>query len=351
MLKSFLSIGALPASFSRYLISKEVDFVKKHCGQYPVVYLDLKDCKGDNWEEMYQQIWLCVRKMVARHKNELSGFNLSSFQLNEPFVVAPTNITSVSSTLDWLITSLFEHHKKEVIVLVDECDSPLNCAFRSPNNFFDKASKFFGKFYSCALKGNSALKKACLMGIVEVCSAGILSGLNNVQVYSVADEEYSSMFGFLESEIVSLLGGNDLQLQQVREWYNGYFIGSNMVTNPWSLMNYISDRVFTDYWGYTAYLDTISTILSPHVRKTITPILTILFEKREKVEVAPLTTQVNYSNTDWDTTSILHFLVHTGYLTYNLEQNKAFVSIPNQEVFIHWKEVTKLVKVAIEPQF
>jgi len=47
MLKSFLSIGALPTNFSRYLISKEVDFVEKHCGKYPVVYLDFKDCKGD----------------------------------------------------------------------------------------------------------------------------------------------------------------------------------------------------------------------------------------------------------------------------------------------------------------
>ncbi len=56
MLKSFLSIGASSESFSRYLISKKVDFVNKHCGQYPVVYLDLKDCKGDTWEEMYQEI-------------------------------------------------------------------------------------------------------------------------------------------------------------------------------------------------------------------------------------------------------------------------------------------------------
>lgn len=355
MLKSFLSIGSSPTNFSRYLISKEVDFVKKHCGQYPVVYLDLKDCKGDTWEEMYQEIWLCIRKMVARHKNELA---VALSVQNDPIALAlsapyaPTNTTFVSSTLDWLITSVFEHHNKHVIVLIDEYDSPLNCAFRSPNNFYDKASKFFGKFYSSALKGNSALKKACLMGIVEVRGAGILSGLNNIKVFSVSHERYSSIFGFLESEVSSLLGGNITQLEQVREWYNGYYIGSNMVINPWSLMNYISDGIFTDYWVNSAYLDTISTILSPHVKKILAPIFAILSEEGKKLEISPLKTQVNYSNTDWDTTSILHFLVHTGYLTYNVEQNKTFASIPNKEVYTHWeKEVNELVKVAFEPQF
>jgi hypothetical protein len=300
---------------------------------------------------MYQEIWLCIRKMVALHMNELSDYNLSSFQLAEPDVVAPTNISFVSSTLDWLISSLFKYHKKEVIVLVDEYDSPLNCAFHcGPNNFYDKALKFFGKFYSSALKGNSSLKKACLMGIVEVRGAGILSGLNNVKVYSVSHERYSSMFGFLESEVRTLLGEDVTQMAQIRKWYNGYSIGSSMVINPWSLVNYISDKVFSDYWVDSAFLDTLFTVLSPHVKTIITPIFAILTEKREKFEVSPLQTKVNYSTTDWDITSILHFLVHTGYLTYTIEQNKAFVSIPNHEIFQHWKkEVNKLVNVTFEP--
>jgi hypothetical protein len=290
--------------------------------------------------------------MVARHRTELTTALSNqndpiALTLSGPF--APTNTAFVSSTLDWLITSLFEHYKKEVIVLIDEYDSPLNHAFR--NGFYDKASKFFGKFYSCALKGNSALKKACLMGIVEVRGAGILSGLNNIQVYSVADRKYSSKFGFTKSEIESIVG-NETDMDDIYDWYNGYIIGDNLVINPWSFMTWLDRKEFKSYWVNSAYLDTISTILSHHVKTILAPIFAILSQKKEKYEIAPLKTQVNYSNTDWDTTSILHFLVHTGYLTYNVEQNKPFASIPNKEVYIHWEEeVTKLVKVAFEPQF
>jgi len=178
------------------------------------------------------------------------------------------------------------------------------------------------------------LKKACLMGIVD---AGILSGLNNIQVYSIADEEYSSMFGFVDSEVNTLIGGDSNQMAQIREWYSGYTIGSHNVINPWSFMCCLKRNKVKSYRGSSAYLDTISKILSPHVKTIFAPIVEILFEKNEKYEISPLKTQVNYSNTDWDTTSILHFLVHTGYLTYNEEQNTAFVSIPNKEVYIHWK--------------
>ncbi len=46
MLKSFLSLGAQAEDFRRFDIGKNQAFLEKHCGQYPVVYLDLKDCKG-----------------------------------------------------------------------------------------------------------------------------------------------------------------------------------------------------------------------------------------------------------------------------------------------------------------
>ena len=107
----------------------------------------------------------------------------------------------------------------------------------------------------------------------------------------------------------------------------------------WSFMTWLRRREFKP-------------ILSPHVKKVFAPILVILFNKEEKYEIAPLDTKVNYSNTNWDATSILHFLVHTGYLTYKVEQNKAFVSIPNKEVYMYWeKEVTNLINFAFTPQF
>jgi hypothetical protein len=72
MLKSFLSFGANPDRFNRFSICTHQDFVRSHCGKHPVVYLDLKNCRGETWNEMYQNIWMSVRIMVNRHKQELS---------------------------------------------------------------------------------------------------------------------------------------------------------------------------------------------------------------------------------------------------------------------------------------
>ena len=108
MLQSFLSIGSQAASFRRYSIGKQTAFVKQHCGKYPVVYLNLKDCtQGETWDQMYQEVWLCIRKMVKKHEKDLDHINLSLFQLNETETVAPINSASVSSSLKWLIKSLY----------------------------------------------------------------------------------------------------------------------------------------------------------------------------------------------------------------------------------------------------
>ena len=51
MLKSFVSLGAKPSSFADYNIAHEMEFVEKHGGKYYAVYLNLKECGGDTWEE------------------------------------------------------------------------------------------------------------------------------------------------------------------------------------------------------------------------------------------------------------------------------------------------------------
>jgi hypothetical protein len=86
--------------------------------------------------------------------------------------------------------------------------------------------------YSTALKVNTALEMACMMGIVEVHGAGILSGLNNIRVYPVSSERYASHFGFTPDEVTAILPAN-LLLADVMRWYNGYRIGSLTLINPW----------------------------------------------------------------------------------------------------------------------
>ena len=104
MLKSFLSLGSQPSSFSRYLISNDTDFVSNHCGKYPVIYLNLKDCKGETWDQMYQEVWLCIRDMVEIHQDLVEAIGrLDPNELNFNKRTPPSYFADV---LKWLIKSL-----------------------------------------------------------------------------------------------------------------------------------------------------------------------------------------------------------------------------------------------------
>jgi Predicted AAA-ATPase/PD-(D/E)XK nuclease superfamily len=215
-----------------------------------------------------------------------------------------------------------------VIVLIDEYDAPLNHAFRM--GFYDSASEFFGSSYSNCLKSNAALERACLMGIVEIRGTGILSGLNNMVLYSSKSERYSQYFGFTKEEITTFLKDDTEQIQKVMEWYNGYYMGSNKMINPWSFMNYVDSKELVSYWVQTANIDSIRTIINPVLSIELIKILVELYEGKD-YEIGELSTKVNYGSS-FDIDLILCFLVHTGYLTYN--KNK--VSMPNHEIKSEW---------------
>lgn len=63
---------------------------------------------------------------------------------------------------------------------------------------------------------------------------------------------------------------------------------------------------------------------------------------------------MNYNEANWEIDSILHYLVHTGYLTYQTKSDGEYgeVWIPNKEVRSHWeKHVIKLLKSVLCPKY
>ena len=353
MLKSFLSIGAVSSHFERFLISNDKEFVDEHCGQYPVVFVDLKDCKGDTWEEMYGEIWGGVCTMVHRHCEEIDSEiqRRKSYGIDFENPIPYAVVDVVVNTLSWLIDSLYQKHGKRVIVLVDEYDAPLNHAFRK--GYYDQASSFFQSFYSQALKGNSALKRACLMGIVEYRGAGILSGLNNINVYSVDYERYSKYFGFSRNEMESVLSplGKSASLEMVLNWYDGYIIGSQTMASPWSFLKWLDFGIFDAYWVQTSFTETLASIIRPSLTTNLIVMISILLNQ-QVLFISPLSTQVDYKNEEWDPDSVMHFFVLTGYLAYRKPHGADYgqVWIPNLEIASVWNsDIMKLLNEKFGP--
>ncbi|KAJ3378747.1 hypothetical protein HDU92_007145, partial [Lobulomyces angularis] len=292
MLRSFLSIGSDPNRFQRYLIFKEEKFMDQHCGKYPVVFLDLKDIKGDNWDEMLRKISLYVGKLVNTFSTVLNSKRSHSDQLDfDAFTSLTADKGLLTTSLSFLIKQLCKIYQKRVIVLIDEYDSPLNNAFQK--GFYDNAST---TFFSSALKGNSALEKACLVGVVGIGSGPDLTGLNNVVFYNIAREKYSTFFGFTTEEIRFFIS-DEKTLDEVLNWYSGYWIGSKQMLNPWSFLLWLKKKEFKSHWVEMANIENLFTFLHGH-KQLFIEILHIVFSG-DPLDVSGLRSVVDYSKNAW----------------------------------------------------
>jgi Predicted AAA-ATPase len=194
MLKTFFSLGAESKDFSGFFIGAETEFIEEHCGKYPVVSLNMKGINGHDWGEMLTRIWSCLRDTLEDQEEKLNEQDIQFIGIDCYDATLQPNETIAARFLKRLMTRLKKKYKQNVIVLIDDYDAPLNHALQM--GFYERASSFFKEFYSNGLKDNPSLKRACLMGIVEIRGGGIHSGLNNLVTYPCNKEEFSQYFGF-----------------------------------------------------------------------------------------------------------------------------------------------------------
>ena len=228
---------------------------------------------------------------------------------------------------------LYKYYNKEVVLLIDEYDSPLISAYEY--HYYDKAVIFFKIFYGEALKTNQYLKMGIMTGIIRVIKAGIFSDLNNLSIYSILNEHYSDFFGFTEAEVEKVLKDFEIEfkLSDVKSWYNGYKFGNSDVYNPWSILKFLQFKKLAPYWVETSGNFLINDILKNADTET-TETLEQLFSG-ESVEE-----NIN-GNSDLSVLlgqeEIWELLLFSGYLTIDEKigedyENVYSLRLPNREV-------------------
>ncbi|MGL6024829.1 MAG: AAA family ATPase, partial [Cetobacterium sp.] len=289
----------------------------KYSGEYPVIYISLKDVKVSNWE-------LCLEKISALIKKEYRKYGL----------VLEDGRGALENSLLNLSEHLYEKYRKKVIILIDEYDTPLVTAHSQ--GYYNEAIFFFRNFLSAALKGNPYLEFSVLTGILRIAKESIFSGLNNLTVSTILDNKYEH-FGLSENEVEEALKYYELdyELEEVKKWYNGYKFGNKLVYNPWSIINSINDRELNPYWVNTSDNALIKQLLAKNDSK--------VFEELElifKGEVIWETISENIVFDDLNNiNSIWSLMLFSGYLTYEqmrvspITGLKSYsLKIPNTEI-------------------
>jgi len=331
MLKYFFDIKKADENrkLFRDLYIEKTDSFKEQ-GQYPVVFLSLKDLKATTWEEMERKIIITLSDFLSEYEyllNELSGIN---FENLKNIIYKEAGIDDLTTTLKFLTKILYEKYNKKIVVLVDEYDSPLVSAYI--NGYYEKAKNFFKTFYSLVLKDNNYLQMGILTGIIRVIKAGIFSDLNNLRTYTILSDDYTNSYGLTEEEVEKSLKdyGIEAEISKVKDWYDGYKFGDSEVYNPWSILNFLQDKKLRAYWVDTSGNDLINNVLKMRNKNIITALERLFNGEGLRQNISGTSDLSKILSDD----EIWELLLFSGYLTVEekINQDNYILRLPNKEV-------------------
>lgn len=345
MLRVFFEISDEDTSiyFKDKAIWKCGEDYTKHQGKYPVIFLTFKDVKFHSWESTLDKIRGLLQAEFGRHLELRESKKVAEYEKEYFARIIDESATEVdlTSALEHLSKMLAEHYGKAPVIIIDEYDTPIQEGYAK--DFYDEIIGFMRNFFSGAFKDNKNLSYGFLTGILRIAQESIFSGLNNLTVNSVMDEEYESYFGFTYSEVNEMLEyyGMTDKGAELKDWYDGYLFGSTEIYNPWSVINYISRGCIPQaYWVNTGKNEVLEAVLKVATDDIIERLYALL--QGERV-IARIDQNVVYRSLSEDPANIYSLLLVAGYLktpTKELQADGAYlceVSIPNREIAAVYK--------------
>ena len=322
------------------IMSQDEKYTSK-LGYYPVIYLTLKDAGLMNYEMMLMQLKTIMMELFYEHRNLLEG-EMAEGERNIFNKILSANISDVElmNSLKMLSKIMYQYYDRPVILLIDEYDVPLQHAY--VQGYYEKAIEFYKTFYGMTFKDNPYLEKTVLTGVSRVAKESIFSGANNFKVFTVLDNEFADDFGITEEEMDKVIEDFKVEddKEEIKKWYDGYKIGNvEGIYNPWSILNYLTDRQLKQYWVNTSSNDLIKLILknSTTVKEKIERLL-----KGETIEV-PINLETVIVGIENNEDNIWGLMLGTGYLkvveVVDLPNKKYKVAIPNYEIKLLFEEI------------
>lgn len=318
----------------------------KYQGKYPVIYLSFKDIKCGSWKETIEKISKLISWEFLRHIELEKSDSLNEYEKEQYVKIAKGCASEVEYQMGLQLLSqlLYKHYEKETVIIIDEYDTPIQQGYSY--EFYSEIICFMRNFFSGGLKDNRYLAYGFLTGILRVAKESVFSGLNNLKIYSVLDEDYSQYFGFTKAEVCAILSYYEVdnKYEEVCQWYDGYLFGKTEIFNPWSVINYISEKCYPKaFWQATGSNDIIGDIIAvatPEIMENLHKLLS------GQSITSFVDTNVIYPEIQKNPYSIYSFLLVAGYLkvvgmyprydgNYICE-----LAIPNREItFVYAKEV------------
>jgi hypothetical protein len=331
--------------FEKLAIWRQGEEYTEKQGRYPVIYLTFKDVKSEKWDKCFEQLKRTLSEEYRRHKYLLGNELLDPQEEKEyqEIINLSASEPAYENSLKKLSGYLEKFNHTKTIILIDEYDAPIQGGFI--NGYYQEIINFMRNLLSGAFKDNPSLEKGVLTGILRVAKESIFSGLNNLGVFSLLKREYSNHFGLLENEVEAMLKDYEIEFEAeaVKNWYNGYVFGENVIYNPWSIINFVNSwrDGLLPYWVHTSSNDLVKQIItrsSQDVKEDLEKLI-----KGESIKKV-VDDNIVFGEIENSAETIWNFLLFSGYLKATAKElmNKRLyceLMIPNLEVEYLYEEI------------
>jgi hypothetical protein len=309
-----------------------------------VVFLSFKEGKRDTFERSFLELKNNIADEFDRHRYVSEKIaNVKNRGLFEKLADGDGTFEEYSVSLKFLSKCLEDYHGKKTVILIDEYDVPLENSWAC--GFYDEMINFIRPLLSSAFKDNPHLQFAVITGCLRISKESIFTGLNNLEIVSILNKEYSEYFGFTQDEMDAMLGyyGQENKTQVVKDWYDGYLFGNTEVYNPWSSVKVVSSwRTYIDefpkpYWVNTSGNAIVRDLIDKANAEMKAELETLMAGGTiSKVVHEDITYDEVYNNAD----NLWNFMFFTGYLKKvgesvdHKERIIVELKIPNKELEI-----------------
>ena len=276
-----------------------------------------------DWSIKYPVVNISLGRGTVESKKELNKLLIEILDVQAEQYDIILNKETLSGRFDELIRELNKKFGRGVVVLVDEYDKPLLDNLTKDNAV--EVREGLSSFYSVLKDADRYLKFVFLTGVSKFSKTSIFSKLNNLTDISLKPG-YGNICGYTQEEFETVFADylHDVDLEKVKDWYDGYnFLDSN-VYNPYDILLFLSDKRYRCYWFETGTPSFLLELIK--AKKYFLPDL-------DNIKLADSQmSEFDINHIDLDV-----LLYQAGYLTikesYQLEDNISYLlSFPNKEV-------------------
>ena len=273
---------------------------------------------------------------IVQHIKDYCGDNISEMTLE---YISNRDFEDTDGLLH-LTESVYRATGKRSYILIDEYDKILMDNHNSPQ--YEEIRNFLMLFFSAGVKGNEFLEKALLTGVMRISKESLFSGLNNIEVFDVFDDNlYTDDYGFTETEIDELNALVGFDKAKLKSWYNGIMVNRHAIYNTYSVATFLKNGKYDCHWTRSGVMDIIAELLNVERMETLARLLDgerILQLVDKRISLKGLSSEYTLDR------DFFSLLVQAGYLAVETESTESpenslvTLTIPNKELMLAWKD-------------